>query len=125
VANFLVGCCANQAIAFASRKSLAHIFRRHQLRIVTVDLQLATDVTPTQAFHTDQARQRCGEFDLAARPILPHRAAPIEAEDAEGILANIDADPGNGGESWFADLALTLPAAATGVMLAILAHSAR
>jgi hypothetical protein len=65
VANFLVGCWANQAIAFASRKSLTHIFRRHQLRIVTVDLQLAT-VVPTQAFHTDQAGQRCGEFDLAA-----------------------------------------------------------
>jgi hypothetical protein len=36
-------------------------------------------------------------LDLAARPPLPQhdRAAPVEADNMERVLANVDADRGN------------------------------
>jgi hypothetical protein len=50
--------------------------------------------------HPDQTRRHVHEpcFDLAARPPLPQhdRAAPVEADDMERVLADVDAHRGNG-----------------------------
>jgi hypothetical protein len=67
----------------------------------TEGLQLAVQVMRANAgFHANQARRHVGKphFDLAARPLLPQhdRAASIEADDVERILANIDTHRGNG-----------------------------
>jgi len=77
------------------------LFPRHQSRTVTVGLQLAAQVMRANAgFHANQARRHCGEprFDLAAGPLLRQhdRAASIEADEVERILANVDAHGGNG-----------------------------
>src|SRR5262249_30810588 len=54
--------------------------------------------------HADQARRHIGKacLDLAARPLLPqhNRAAIIEADYVERVLADIDADYGNRSLYW-------------------------
>jgi hypothetical protein len=49
------------------------------------------------ALHSDGRATGKPRFDLAARPHLPQsdRAAPIEADDAEGMLASINPHRGN------------------------------
>jgi len=50
--------------------------------------------------HADEARRHVGEagFDLAARQLLPqnNRALPVEANEVERVLADVDADCCNG-----------------------------
>jgi hypothetical protein len=66
--------------------------------LVTLRLQSAAQVMG--ALHPDQTRRHVREpcFDLAARPpLLPHdRAVPVEADDMERVLADVDAHRGNG-----------------------------
>jgi hypothetical protein len=65
-------------------------------------LQLTAEMMRANAgFHADQARWHVGKarFHLATRPLLPlhNCTAPIEANDVECVLANIDADYGDCG----------------------------
>src|SRR6476659_8397368 len=62
--------------------------------------ELATKVMRTDAgLHADQARRHIGEpcFNLATRPLLTQHdcTTAIEADDVEGVLADIDTDYGN------------------------------
>jgi hypothetical protein len=77
-----------------------HVFRRHQTGIVTLRVQSAAQVMRANAgLHSDQTRRHVHEpcFDLAARPPLPQhdRATPVEADDMERVLADVDAHRGN------------------------------
>ncbi len=55
---------------------------------------------PDAGLHADQAGRhiRQPSLDLAARPLLAHddRAAPIEADYVERVLADVDAHGGDG-----------------------------
>jgi hypothetical protein len=69
--------------------------------IVTVLLQLAAQVVSANAgFHADKARWRVGKpcFKLPPGPLLAQhdRAAFIETDEVKRVLADIDADRGNG-----------------------------
>ena len=54
---------------------------------------------PDASLHADQAGRHIGEacFHLPTRPLLPERDCPtsIQADDVEGVLADIDADHGD------------------------------
>src|SRR6266568_4774803 len=74
---------------------------RHQPRIVTKCLELATEVMRTYtSLHADEARRHVGEasVDLAARQLLAQNdgAHLVEADEVERILADVDADCRNG-----------------------------
>ena len=77
-----------------------NIFRRHQPGVMAKAVQLAAEMMRADAgFHADQARRHIGKssFNLATRPFLPQddRAALVEADDMERVLADIDADDGD------------------------------
>src|SRR5580704_1007732 len=62
--------------------------------------ELATKVMRTDAgLHADQPRRHIGEpcFNLATRPLLTQHdcTTAIEADDVEGVLADIDTNYGN------------------------------
>src|SRR4029077_10079301 len=62
--------------------------------------ELATKVMRTDAgLHADQARRHIDEpcFNLATRPLLTQHdcTTAIEADDVEGVLADIDTNYGN------------------------------
>lgn len=63
-------------------------------------LELAAQMMRTDAsFHADQTGRNVRKPfpNLAARPLLAQddRTSPIEADDVERVLANVDADHGN------------------------------
>ncbi len=77
-----------------------NIFRRHQPGVMAKAIQLAAEMMRADAgLHADQAgRHVCKpSFNLTARPFLPRddRAALVEADDMERVLADIDADDGD------------------------------
>ena len=79
-----------------------HVLRRHQPGVVAKPLQLPTEMMCADAgLHADQARRHIGEprLDLVTRPPLPQddRAAVIKAYNVERVLADIDANHGDGG----------------------------
>ena len=61
-------------------------------------------------FHADQARRHIGQpcLDLTSRPFLTQHqgAVPIQADDVERVLADIDADDGDRAESLGHDVLL-------------------
>jgi hypothetical protein len=75
------------------------VLRRHQPGIVAQQLEPAVEMTGTgTGLHADQAGRHVGKpsFQLARRPLLPQHdcATPIEADDVESVLADIDTDHG-------------------------------
>jgi hypothetical protein len=79
----------------------SHIPGRHQPRIVAVRLELPAQVMrPNARLHADEAGRRIREpsLDLAARKLLAQndRAIPVETDEMERVLADVDADCCNG-----------------------------
>ena len=79
-----------------------HVLGGHQASIVSERREPAAEVMrPDTGLHADEARRHVGEpgFHLATRPFLPQHdgAAPIQADDVERVLPDIDADHGNRG----------------------------
>src|SRR5205823_13043578 len=77
------------------------ILGRHQSRVVAERLQLAAQVMGADAgLHADEAGWHVGEpgFELPARQLLAqHDGAPlVEANEMEDVLADVDAEHGNG-----------------------------
>ena len=77
-----------------------HILRRHQTGIVPQRLEFAAQIMRADAgFHPDQTRREIGKprLHLAARPFLTqhHRAALIETNNVQKVLADIDANHRN------------------------------
>ena len=77
------------------------VLRRHQPGIVAKAIELATEMMRADAgLHADQARRQVGKsgLHLAARPLLAQHdgATLIVADDVERVLADIDADHGDG-----------------------------
>jgi hypothetical protein len=77
-----------------------HVLGGHQASIVPQRLEAAAEMMrPDTGLHADEAWRHGGEagFHLAARPFLPQHdgAAPIQADDVERVLPDIDADHGN------------------------------
>src|SRR6266436_6245813 len=78
----------------------ADVLRRHQPGIVAQQPKPAAEMMGTDTgLHADQAGRHVGKlsFHLAARPLLPQHdcATPIEADDVERVLADIDTDCGD------------------------------
>jgi len=78
----------------------ADVLRRHQPSIVAKQAEPAAEMMGTDTgLHADQAGWHIGEpcLHLATRPLLPQRdgPTPIQADDVERILANIDTDHGD------------------------------
>src|SRR5207244_7025783 len=74
---------------------------RHQSRFVAVRLELPAQVMGSHArLHADEASRYVGEagLDLAARQLLPQNdcALPVEANEVERVLADVDAECCNG-----------------------------
>jgi hypothetical protein len=79
--------------------SWTHGLRRHQPGILAQQLEPAGEAMGTDTgLHADQAGRHVGKpsFYLATRPLLPQHdcATPIEADDVERVLADIDTDHG-------------------------------
>jgi hypothetical protein len=106
--NFMVGHNTASAIAFRVAEVIllpfrirSHIPGRHQPRIVAVRLELPAQVMrPNARLHADEAGRRIREpsLDLAARKLLAQndRAIPVETDEMERVLADVDADCCNG-----------------------------
>ena len=118
----MVGRCTASAIASASRKSFLLPLRyldiagRHQSGIVAEGLEPPAQVVGADAgLHPDQAGRQVGElgFELPARqlPAQDDGAALIEADEVEGVLADVDAEDGDGVVDWrgMAGLVTRLP----------------
>ena len=63
--------------------------------------ELTTKVMgPYASLHADQASRNIGKraFELMSRPLLPqyNRAATVESDHMKAVLAQVDADGGNG-----------------------------
>ena len=72
----------------------------HQPRIMAERLELPTQVMHDARLRADEARRHVGEpsADLAARQLLAQDdgAHLVEADEAERVLADVDADGRNG-----------------------------
>ena len=78
----------------------AYILRRHQPGIVAKQSEPAAEMMGSDTgLHADQAGRHIGQpcLHLATRPLLSQRdcATPIQADDVERILADIDSDHGD------------------------------
>ena len=78
-----------------------HILSRHQPNLMPHGFELTTKVMgPCASFHADQASRNIGKrtFELMSRPLLPqyNRAETVESNDMKAVLAQVDADGGNG-----------------------------
>ena len=87
-------------IALLTTRVGTHVLRRHQPRIMAKQSQLAAEMMRADTgLHADQAGWHVGKtrFHLATRPLLPQRncPAPIQPDDVERVLADIDADHGD------------------------------
>src|SRR5262249_31905635 len=123
--NFMVGRNTASAIASASRKVVFRPFRispphrgRHHPPIGAVPLKLPPQVMPPNPRpHADEAGRRIREpsLDLAARKLLAQndRAIPVETDEVERVLADVDADCCNGfkatGVVWHGMLLILYP----------------
>jgi hypothetical protein len=79
-----------------------HVLGRDQAYVMTQGLKLAADmVSPGTGFHADQARREVGQplRELRAGDLDPQHdgAALILTDQVEAVLAQIDAQRGNGG----------------------------
>ena len=77
------------------------ILRRHQPGIVAKAIEFTTEMVRANAgLHADQARWQVGKsgLHLATRPLLAQHNGTtlIVANDVERVLADIDADDGDG-----------------------------
>src|ERR1700682_2913877 len=106
--NFIVGRCTASAIASASLKSFFCPFAYGRTYFAGISRASWPSAfrrrlrwwAPT-GLHTDQAGREVGKprLDLTTRPLLAqhHRTALVMADDVERVLADIDADHGEGG----------------------------